>query len=299
MKNIQNIDTETLINIRSKYELFFSPYLNLIDKLNISECEKINEQRCLETTRDEIDLYEKIIGFYTAIASFPTKERIEKIKTLFSLTDKNLLWVSNFEDISLEIELINSSGDIYLSKSIVYLHYYLQYMPLKIHRQLLRDFRFEKIYDSNKLNLAQIELFKFFQNKSNREKKGVFYPKNEFEDFIIDLLNLITLTKSEPIDKLTASEILKLQVSGNLDTAYIKPIFNKIIHLKEGYLKTSQIYQHLFRLFKVLMKEKNWLSQEEFENQDKFDEIGNPIGLYGGNYARYQTSVVKKFIEKK
>lgn len=292
-----NKDKLSLSEYKLALEALCILYLADLDNINIQKCKELRDELKLESKRDEVSYAYSMSQHYFAVASFPTNERIEKLKVSYLLTDKKLKWISSWDEISFEIKSINKVGLIYIPESIVFSVYYFYYLNLKIKRMLCEEYDFMQYYGNRDRSDIEVEILKFKQNKKNRERVGGYYPKNEFESIVIDLLKYFEPIKEYLGVDLSEIDLFEKFFSGNLETFLIRPLFYKIAYVDESHKGSKEVYLQLFNLFRVIMKDKEWLSEEEFNDNKKQDRLENPIGIYNDDYNRYKISIMKSFIQ--
>jgi hypothetical protein len=277
---------------------FYEPYLIILEPNNFSEVLKIKRSCNYEKTTEYYKLFDFATSCYRAVATFPTDDRIKAFVELFSLHNVDLKWISNFKQLVEEIKKINESGEIFLKYHSVLLTYYSLYLPAKIRKDLVAAFKLTSKYDRKEINDFEKLVFKYFQNEKNRKASGrKGFPKSYEEDFA----HIVKFVESTiQIKGYSSNDILRMEAQGRVEDLYIAPLFSMAISLKKKPLKDRDKYVLLFDLFRFIMKDKNWLSEAEFDiKPHKRDKKGNPIGIYNNSYRSYQINTMKKFIQKK
>lgn len=289
-------DYDSVMDYLNGLKKNYSVYLNEVELYN--EVKAIILENNFDEKSDYLQLFDYACNLYKAVATFPTLKGKLALEELFSLKKGHLKWVTDFKQLINEIDRVNKSDKVYLPYFLVVSTYFSLYIPTKIRLELIEAFGLFKTYDGDKKNEIEILLFKYFQNIKNRKSSGNEEVKKSYEKELTILIKLID--KKMNIEGISIKSFLTSEASGRVEEIYITPIFSSLIAIGEKPLKVSDKYVLLFDLFRFIMKDKKWLSEDEFNNREiKVDNKGNPIGLYNNSYRRYQIITMKKFIEKK
>lgn len=237
---------------------------------------------------------------YLAVCVHNSSENISSLKIVFNLRDKDLLWMTSIDDLINEVKKINNEESYFIPYHNVVLHYFILYLPIKIRTYLYKSAKRERLYDKEIRNEIAIMVYKTLQNFKNRlAKRGNEYVKDDYEKIVLESRKELTRMLTEmPTSTLVKPDIaMNMEASGNVDFQYLSPLYHLAIpNLNKKDRKPREIA--LFPLFKFMLKDRYWLSIEEFSDSNKLDKKGNPIGLYGGSYERYQKSLMKSFIDR-
>jgi hypothetical protein len=290
----QKIDYELTMSILNILKSQFEEHLKSINCNDIQDYEKYINNLNTDKESEYIELYENAYNLYKHVATFPSEEGIHLLKKIFSLKNEYLTWITDFKTLIKEVEKINEKNNIYVSYSYVVLVYYVFYMPTKIRNKLLKAFKFETKYDGKEKNNLEIYLFKLNQNLKNRAKKGYIYYKNEAEEIYRDLLLDIKSSGLESLTKNDANKILNSEASGNIENIYLHSIIRNSVPIIP--IKENEKLRAFFHLYRLILREDNWKSEDEFYSTEKFDKNFNPIGLYENNYNRYMEVKMRNFL---
>ncbi len=269
------------------------PYLTNLSEKNIDTLKKKIENYDIENEYDYKELFSTLKEHYLAACIFYTPENEKALTYAFSLSQKQLSLIHNCRDIFHEIEAINSKGYYYIPRTLILIYYFTLYLPTKIYNFLGKQFKFDYLYDGKVRSIAEIEYFKIKQNFNNRSKKGKIYAKNELEELIIALKEIIEVSNFDEIKKIDVEKEFKNDVDYYLKDLYktIQP-FEKQIHQDKSIKKEIE----LFNLYRLMLNERNWLTNIEFESGEALNKYGIEVGLYSNSYRRYQTLTMRKFL---
>jgi hypothetical protein len=276
----------------------YNSYLQLLNPINIENFKEIIYGYDLEIKSENIKYFNILYKTYTAIAIFPSEDNVKAFKDIFPLKKIQLIWIGDVKAILEEINKINIEGFYFIPVSDFIMHYYALYLPCKIRQSLLKALELEREYDGLVQNEAKITLFKTLQNFKNRSKNGEIYIKDEFEEFLLDVFEALETCKMDEYLGVSAEKIVKIEASSKVEGLYLKPLYDLIV-ADESKKNMPKKEVALFNLFRLMLKDRDWKTEEEFYHSIEIDENGNPNVKYGNSYRRYQTKTMQKFFKKK
>jgi hypothetical protein len=292
----QKKDYELTISILNILAKQFEKYLQSLKCIDIQEYKNYINNLNVEKESEYIILFQNACKVYNHVATFPSDDGIDILKNVFCLQSEYLTWITDFKKIITEIERINLNDNIYVSYSYVVYVYYLLYMPSKIRNKLLDAFKLYSIYDGHKKNKIEILIFKLNQNIKYRKKGGNTTIKNQCEKLYQDLLSLFKMFGLEEFTDTNAENIIKKEASGDVEKLYLLSIIQNCFEIKT--ISKSQKLRLFFPLYKELLKEYQWMNEEDFYKSIKEDKNKNIVGLYGNSYHRYQEITMSNFLRK-
>lgn len=293
-KEIQQKELELTMAILAQIQQEFQEHLKINNCIDFEEYIKYINNLDVNNERDYITLFENACIYYKYVATFPTKETIQLLKDTFSLKDEYLVWITDFKSIAKEIELINERQNFYAPYSLVFFTYYALYLPSKIRNILINAFKLESKYDGAIKNNIEIYVYRMTQNFKNRAKKGNVYSKNEIEQLYQEVINFIKNSGLETFTKTEANKIIKKEASGDVEKIYLIPIYKNSVTINQNADKEKT--REFFDLFRTLLKETTWKTEDEFHSIITVDKNNNPVGLYDNNYNRYKEITMRNFL---
>lgn len=235
---------------------------------------------------------------YTLLAPFADNKAIKKFKNTYSLKDKHLIWFVSYVDLIEEVKKINQSELISVNESMVVSIIFYLYIRTKIFHTLMEAFDYNKMYDGKETNSVAIGLFKYNQNKENRLNRGLTYAKNEFERCMEEVEGLLIQSGTEQKFGVTPMKLFHKEAANLIDSTYLIPIYKEYTTPLKPRVSERKKMILMFDLFRFIMKDRKWLSEDEFYNSSKVDKEGNEIITFDNNYDQYRYKTMKKFIKK-
>ena len=214
---------------------------------------------------------------------FPDNEVFSKLKEL-SFSHYSLRWFVDIEDILIEIERINNLKGVFILPSY-YLFNITSHLKFKMIIGLIQDFGLNTSYNNADTNIVYKDFSERYRRREYNEKL-MQKPKMDFFEQLMNLifdLNKIRGDKDNPMDKRTFLQPFKDNTSffySKLDSFYCQGI------------SRDKVYKELFPLVKMVLKDYEFLTEEEFWGKGK-------DANYDGNYNKYKISRVKKILQKK
>jgi len=243
------------------------------------------EFRQLKNPEDKDERINYIIQFIPLIrfvVFYPDDELFEKLRG-YGFSKTVLKWFTPIEKITDElIELRKMDGVFFVLNS--YLFAVTAYIETKIVVEIVESFdlhvRHGKDEESNILHKNYDNLIRRREYNRSKGQKG----KVDFGDSII--YHLIGSIEKQVKDEFDFKKMLLDASKGEFEQS--KEFFQAFFAPE---ISKSKVYSALFPLLKLTYKDKELLSQEEF---DDLEEV-----IYGGSYYKYKTARVKKILLKK
>lgn len=267
-------------------ELFNNQILELKAKSIIAKNRLLSENfipyknGCI--TEDKINFVNQFIDFLSDLTLFPNDEIIIKLRE-FKFANNTLKWFVNLEDILNEINrLTNIDGLFFLPNSFLFA--ITNHLKIKFNINLIEDFELNADYNNTDTNIIYKDFAKRYKRREYNENKNQTGKMDKFEIVMNDLLDNIEIATENNIE--IANKILLQSIKGN--TSYYYTMLD--LFYCEG-ISRDKIYLEFFPLLKLIFKDYELLSYEEFYESDKNN--------YKLNYNTYKIARVKKIIQKK
>jgi hypothetical protein len=231
---------------------------------------------------DTINFVNQFIVFVSDLTLFPDDEILIKLRE-FKFAKNTLKWFVNLEEILNEINrLTNVDGLFFLPNSFLFA--ITNHLKIKFNVNLIEDFELNTDYNNTDTNIIYKDFAKRYKRREYNENKNQTGKMDNFEIVMNDLLDNIEIATENNIE--LANKILLQSIKGN--TSYYYTMLN-LFHC-EG-ISRDKIYLEFFPLLKLIIKDYELLSYEEFYESDKNN--------YKLNYNTYKIARVKKIIQKK
>ncbi len=230
-----------------------------------------------------------LVHIYHLCCLFPNENILSHFKKSYGFKDATLKWFTSYLKILVNIDNINRKQEFYLDPytALVCLDEYFYY---KILHTVVSSFYDDKKYDGILQSVMAIELIKVYQNRENRNKAGKFSDKTFIDTFVGDIDELFQILIEKQKIKTSPKKLLKNLFNGKVENLVLIELYKKHSVTLKPTISERKKQLAFFDLLKLLLKEKKWLSREEWE------ELDEP--LYE-TYENYMVSCVKKFIYKK
>lgn len=267
-------------------ELFNNQILELKAKSIIAKKRLLSENfihyknGCIK--EDKINFVNQFIDFLSDLILFPNDEILIKLRE-FKFANNTLKWFVNLEEILNEINrLTNIDGLFFLPNSFLFA--ITNHLKIKFNVNLIEDFELNADYNNTDTNIIYKDFAKRYKRREYNENKNQTGKMDKFEIVMNDLLDNIEIATENNIE--IANKILLQSIKGN--TSYYYTMLD--LFCCEG-ISRDKIYLEFFPLLKLIFKDYELLSYEEFYESDKNN--------YKLNYNTYKIARVKKIIQKK
>ena len=239
----------------------------------------------LVNSDDQDELINYVVQFIPLlhdVVFFPDDQLIEKLREYrFSKTVLN--WFTPIEEVVNELEQLRKlEGAFFVLNG--YLFACTAYIQTKVVVEAIESFglnvKHGKNEESNILHKNYDNLFRRREYNSSKGQKG----KMDFGDSIFYFF--VRFVEKRVEDELDFKKMLLDASRGEFEQS--KEIFQEF-HAPE--MSKNKVYSALFPLLKLTYKDREMLSNEEFDN---LEEV-----IYGGSYNRYKVSRVKKILSIK
>jgi hypothetical protein len=280
-----------MIDLPNDFKPFYDKDLVLYEK-QIAQLKRkaINAKDCLLSEQfvqfnkygskdDHIEFIVQTMELVFDLALFPDDLVINRLKEL-GFTNEIIKWFVKLDDVLIEIErLSNIHGVLFFKYSLLFVistHLQLKAMITAVENFGLHEFHNNT--DTNLLYKWSVKLYRRVEyNKSKRQE-----PKmNAFDRQILNIFKMV----ENKTDKAIARKYILQTLKGNtsLYITMLDQFYNKGI-------SRNEVYRELFPLLKMVMKDTELLSDEEYfaTKDDKYD----------ANYNSYKIARVKKILQK-
>lgn len=232
---------------------------------------------------DKINFVLQFTDFILDLTLFPDDEVLNKLREL-KFANHSLRWFVKIEDILKEIERLNNLKGLFFLPN-PYLFAITSHLQVKLFISLIEDFELISIYNNSDTNIVYKDYAERYRRREYNEKKMQTPKMDFFEKIMNNFYDIIEKTIDN--DKVLAKKMMLQPLKGNTSIYYtILDSFHC-----EGISK-NKVYKELFPLLKMIMKDYELLSEEEFATKDK-------DANYEANYSKYKISRTKKLLQKK
>lgn len=236
-----------------------------------------------ENIDDRINYVLQFIDYIIDLVLFPDEEVIIKLKEM-KFANHSLKWFVNIEDILVEIERLNNIEGLFLLPN-TYLFAVNSHLQVKLFVSIIEGFELNTFYNNSETNLLFKDISERYRRKDYNDKKGQTPKLKGFESNIYNMLNWLENKCNH--DKAFVRKMMLQTFNGNssIHITLFQLFYN------EGISK-DRVYYELFPLLKIIMKDYELLSEEEFISSGKDNK-------YEANYSRYKIARTKKILQKK
>jgi len=276
--------------VRIIYDEDVVHFNSIIDELKINSVvaknwlmsENIEPFPCDGSLDDKINFVLQFTDYLQDLIFFPEAAILDKLREL-RFANHTLRWFVKLEDVLKEIDVLNKIDGLFFLPS-AYLIGITCHLQVKVNVSFFEDFELTTLYNNSETNI----IFKDFSERYNRleyNRKKQQTPKmNYFENLMFKLYNSLEV---EANNKVIAKKFLLQSAKGNTAVYYTL--------LKDFYcegISKNKVYLELFPLLKLILKDDELLSSEEYfanDNDSKYD----------ADYRMYKIARVKKILLKK
>jgi hypothetical protein len=277
-------------DIKIQYEKDVEMYFAEIEKLNrksISAKEiLLNEEfdpfPNNGSQDDKIDFVLQFMTFIRDLTLFPDEEVLQKLKD-YQFASHTLKWMVRIEEITYEINrLIKIEGLFFMPYAFLFA--VESHLSTKLLINFIEDFELSIDYNNEETNILFVDFDKRIRRREYNKKMNQTPKMDAFEkqmNKIFDRLESVTSA-----DEGFSNKILRQSAKGNTASFYsLMDMF-----YCQGISK-NKIYLELFPLLKLVMKDVELLSYDQF--------IHTKEEFYDADYTKYQIARVKKILQKK
>jgi hypothetical protein len=281
---------EMSLEIRLQYDLSVTQFENEIKKL------KHNAEIAKKTlvtkqffqfddnfkTKEKSEFVNQFLYFVTDLVLFPDIEIRQKLRE-YRFSNSTLKWFVNLEDVLFELDRLSKvDGLFFLPNS--WLFGIQSHLESKVFVSIIESFELNSIYNNKETNIIFEDYSKRFRRREYNEQKGQTPKSDWFENIINKQIDI--LEKASGNDKeFVKNMYLKF---AQADTGFFLEILNAF-HV-EGIPK-NKVYLELFPLFKLILKDRKLLSEDEFLQEEN--------APYDADYSKYKIARVRKILLKK
>jgi hypothetical protein len=277
-------------NIKIQYEKDVEMYFAEIEKLkrkSISAKEiLLNEEfdpfPNNGSQDDKIDFVLQFMPFIRDLTLFPDEEVLQKLKD-YQFASHTLKWMVRIEEITFEINRLTKIEGLFFMP-YAFLFAVESHLSTKLLINFIEDFELSIDYNNEETNILFVDFDKRIRRREYNKKMNQTPKMDAFEkqmNKIFDRLEGVTSA-----DEGFSNKILRQSAKGNTASFYsLMDMF-----YCQGISK-NKIYLELFPLLKLVMKDVELLSYDQF--------IHTKEEFYDADYTKYQIARVKKILQKK
>lgn len=281
---------EMSLEIRLQYDLSVTQFENEIKKLKhkaeIAKKTLVTKQFFQFDdnfkTKEKSEFVNQFLYFVTDLVLFPDIEIRQKLRE-YRFSNSTLKWFVNLEDVLFELDRLSKvDGLFFLPNS--WLFGIQSHLESKVFVSIIESFELNSIYNNKETNIIFEDFSKRFRRREYNEQKGQTPKSDWFENIINKQIDI--LEKASGNDKeFVKNMYLKF---AQADTGFFLEILNAF-HV-EGIPK-NKVYLELFPLFKLILKDRKLLSEDEFLQEEN--------APYDADYSKYKIARVRKILLKK
>lgn len=218
----------------------------------------------------------------TACALFPDEDLLSKLRE-YGFSKPVIRWFTPLSEIKYELNRLRTfNGAVFILNS--YLTAIVFYLEKKMFIEIIESFDLMNKHGKNEeSNILHKNIDNLFRRRKYNNEKGQIGKMNYAEQIINNLIDSINQ---------------KVKPECDLEEFMLDSTQGKYNELKQCFLaydapemSKNQVYLILFPIIKLTFKDKEMLSEVEFDNL--------PELIYGGSYRKYQISRVKKILSLK
>jgi hypothetical protein len=277
-------------DIKIQYEKDVEMYFAEIEKL---KRKSISAREILLTERfdlfpnngsqdDKINFVLQFMPFIRHLALFPDDEVIHKLKD-YQFASHTLKWMVRIEEITVQINRLTEIEGLFFMP-YAFLFAVEAHLSTKLLINFMEDFELSIRYNNEDTNILFVDFDKRIRRRDYNKKIQQTPKMDDFEKQMNKIFDRLETATSA--DKGFSNKILRQSAKGNTASFYsLMDMF-----YCQGISK-NKVYLELFPLLKLIMKDIELLSYEEF--------INNKEQGYNADYIKYQIARVKKILQKK
>jgi hypothetical protein len=276
--------------IKIHYEKDVALYYSEIEKLKLKSIsakhrlltEEFESFPVNGSNDDKAKFVVQFLDFLLDLTLFPDLEVFDKLREL-KFAKHTLKWMVKLEDITNEIERLNKiEGLFFLPNS--FLSAVSLHLSTKFFISFIEDFELSTKYNNADTNILVEDFDKRFRRREYNDEKNQT-PKMDWFDQRMNNIFDFVVDKTK-VDKSYVKKIMLQSAKGNTSNYYtlLDDFYNERI-------SKNKVYLELFPLLKLIMKDVELLSYDEYINskEEKYD----------ADYTKYQIARIKKILKKK
>ena len=230
----------------------------------------------------KIEFVNQFSCFLTNLTLFPDEEIIQKLRE-YKFSNSTLKWFVSLEDILSELDRLSKIDGLFFLPN-AWLFAIQSHLENKVFISLIESFELDSIYNNKETNIIFKDHSKRYRRREYKEQKGQTPKSDWFENIINKQIDI--LEKASGNDKeFVKNMYLKF---AQADTGFFLEILDAF-HV-EGIPK-NKVYLELFPLFKLILKDRKLLSEDEFLQEEN--------APYDADYSKYKIAKVRKILLKK
>lgn len=230
---------------------------------------------------DKAKFVRQFIPLLLNLILFPDEEVIQKLKS-YQFASPTLKWMVNLDEITFEINRLIKIEGLYFP-AYAYLIIIETHLSLKFHINFIENF-VSTTYNNQDTSFLFVDFDKRIRRRDYHKKMNQTPKMDAFEKTMNEIFDDFEIITSEDAD--FSNKLLRQSAKGN--TSYYLTLINKFS--VQG-MSRDKIYRELFPLLKLIIKDKELLSFDQF--------ISTKDDKYNADYTNYQISRVKKILQKK
>ncbi len=231
---------------------------------------------------DKIDFVNQFMPFILDLTLFPDEEVIQKLKD-YQFASHTLKWMVRIEEITYEINRLSAiEGLFFMPYS--YLFAVEAHLSTKLRIKFMEDFELSIRYNNEDTNVVFVDFDKRIRRRDYNKKMQQTPKMGPFEKQMNKIFDRLETATSS--DKGFSNKILRQSAKGNTASFY-----SLIDDFYCQGISKNKIYLELFPLLKLVMKDVELLSNDQF--------ISTKEEFYDAEYTKYKIARVKKILQKK
>lgn len=233
------------------------------------------------STDDKVSFFIQFDDFLRDLTLFPDDAVLKKLREL-SFAKHSLKWFVKLQDITNEIDRLSKIDGLYFLPN-TYLFAVSSHLSHKFYISSLEGFDMSANYNNSETNIIFKNYAERYRRREYNEKRGQTPKMDYFEMMMHHQIDMIE--KATDSDKGFAKRMMLKSAKGN--TSFFYTLLNDFYCTGNS---KNKIYLELFPLLKLIMKETDLLSNEEYfkEKDEKYD----------ADYSKYKIARVKKILQK-
>jgi hypothetical protein len=224
----------------------------------------------------------QFIPLINDLVLFPDDELLKKLRT-YGFSNTVIKWFTPLTDILSELDkLRNLDGVFFVLQGFLFAS--LTHLQLKIRNEIIESFDLHVKHGKNEeSNILHKMTDNFIRKLAYNEKNNLTPKLNQAEKVLFDIIKETEYITNREFDFRSFMRDASMgEFEGGEDFFLTFKVFDT---------SKNKVYAALFDLVKLTYKDKEMMTQEEFENQEELS--------YNGSYHLYRASRVKKILLKK
>lgn len=224
----------------------------------------------------------QFLPLVNALVLFPDDEIIKKLRK-FGFSNTVIKWFTPIADILTELDKLRKLDGVFLVLD-GFLFASLTHLQIKICNEIIESFDLHVKHGKNEeSNILHKMTDNFIRKLAYNEKINQTPKLDQAEKVMYDIIKDAENVTNREFD---LRSFMRVASMGEFETGKDFFLTFKVVGLSK-----NKVYAALFDLVKLTYKDKEMMTQEEFENQEEVS--------YNGSYHLYRASRVKKILLKK